>query len=134
MEKLSVEVPALYGDHHVTAVRAMLLGLPGVVEVYASSAFLLVEVGYDETVVSRDAILSQLQAAGYLDELAVPQETGRAMVHERGPQAFYRHTVVHANTGRAISFAQQVPAASRALWPCPGIGLLESANKELQNG
>lgn len=134
MEKLSVQVPALYGDHHVTAVRAMLLGVRGVADVYASSAFQLVEVEFDESLVAGEDILAQLDSAGYLNDLAVPHESGEATLKADADKAFYRHSVAHANTGRTISFSQQVPSAGRALWPCPGIGLLESARKELQNG
>lgn len=134
MEKVSVQVPALYGDHHVTAVRAMLLGMPGVRDVYASSSFQIVEVDYDEEHISLEDIVSALDQAGYLGEQELPQETGRSMVHEKRSEAFFRHTVAHANTGRVISFMQQVPAAGRALWPCPGIGPLEREQKELENG
>lgn len=134
MEKLSVQVPALYGDHHVVAVRAILLEMPGVEEVYASSGFQLIEVEFDETLVSSRSILARLEETGYLGELAVPYESGKATVDQSAEKAFYRHTASHANTGRTISFSQQVPAAGRVLWPCPGIGLLESAKKELENG
>jgi hypothetical protein len=134
MEKLSVQVPVLYGDHHVTAVRAMLLAMQGVADVYASSAFQLVEVEFNEQLVSREDILAKLGEAGYLNDLAVPHESGEATVNATADRAFYRHSVAHANTGSTISFSQQVPVAGRALWPCPGIGLLESTRKELQNG
>jgi copper chaperone CopZ len=134
MENLSVQVPALYGDHHVSAVRAILLGMPGVQDVYASSSFQLIEMTYDETVVTGEAILAQLEEAGYLSELDVPHESGEVTVKQSAAKAFYRHTVAHASTGRIIGFSQEVPSAGRALWPCPGIGLLESAKEELQNG
>lgn len=134
MENLSVQVPALYGDHHVSAVRAILLGMPGVQDVYASSSFQLIEMTYDETVVTGEAILAQLEEAGYLGELEFPQESGRSAVHDDGQEAYFRHSIAHANVGRVLSFAQQVPAAGRPLWPCPGIGLLEPAKKELENG
>jgi copper chaperone CopZ len=134
MEKVTVQVPALYGDHHVTAVRAMLLGMPGVRDVYATSSFQIVEVDYDEAHLSPEDIVSVLDQAGYLGEMELPQETGRSMVHEERSEAFFRHTVAHANTGRVISFGQQVPATGRSLWPCPGIGPLERSQKELENG
>jgi hypothetical protein len=134
MERLSVQAPALYGDHHVTAVRALLLGMPGVGEVYASSAFQLIEVEFDEGVIGREAILARLASAGYLGEMDVPQESGRSTLTENKGSAFFRHSTAHANTGRAISFSQQVPSAGRSLWPCPGIGPLESRKEELENG
>ena len=49
MEKITVDLPTMYGDHHVTDVRRILLALPGVEDVYASSAFRLVEVTFDPT-------------------------------------------------------------------------------------
>lgn len=134
MERLSVQAPAMYGDHHVMAVRALLLGMPGVGEVYASSAFQLIDVAFDEGVTSREAILARLTDAGYLDEMGVPQESGRATRMPGQGNAYYRHSTAHANTGRVISFTQQVPAAGRALWPCPGLGPLETMKEELENG
>ena len=47
MEKTHITVPAMYGDHHVLEVRRILLALPGVAEVNASSCFQVVEVSYD---------------------------------------------------------------------------------------
>ena len=44
MKKISLDLPTLFGDHHVTEVRRLLLELPGVAEVYASSSFQIVEV------------------------------------------------------------------------------------------
>jgi len=41
--KTILELPAMYGDHHVTEVRHILLGLDGVKDVYASSGFRVVE-------------------------------------------------------------------------------------------
>jgi hypothetical protein len=134
MERLSIEAPALYGDHHVTAVRAMLFGMPGVEEVYASSAFQEIEITYDENIASRDELLAALGSAGYLGEIGVPQESGRATRLEADEATFYRHSTAHAHLGHVISFTQQVPAAGRTLWPCPGVGLLEPATEELQNG
>jgi hypothetical protein len=129
----------MYGDHHVTAVRALLSGMPGVGEVYASSAFQIIEVEYDQAVIAGDAILAQLTEAGYLGEVDLPQESGRATRAQEKGSAYFRHTIAHANTGRVISFTQQVPAAARALWPCPGVGPLEAVKvvldeKELENG
>lgn len=139
MERLSVQAPAMYGDHHVTAVRALLFGMPGVGEVYASSAFQLIEVEYDEGAISRDAILAQLAEAGYLGEMDLPRETGRSTLAQDKDSAFYRHSTAHANTDHVIGFSQPVPAAGRALWPCPGVGPLEPVKvvfdkKELENG
>ena len=47
MEKTDIAVPAMYGDHHVLEVRRILLAMPGVEDVYASSGFQTVQVTYD---------------------------------------------------------------------------------------
>ncbi|MCA9969294.1 MAG: heavy-metal-associated domain-containing protein [Anaerolineales bacterium] len=126
MNSLNLEVPAMYGDHHVTAVRGLLLALPGVTAVYASSAFRIVDVEYDPALLSPTQIQQTLQTAGYGDELPIPAETGKP-AHGRqtgGPDGrapFFRHTAAYAQTGQTVSFAQQVPLAGRPLWPCPGM-------------
>ncbi len=65
MEKTVLNVPKMYADHHVQAVRNALLRLDGVEEVMASSAFKRVVVGYDPARLSPDAIEEALRAAGY---------------------------------------------------------------------
>ncbi len=47
MEKYTLDLPTMYGDHHVLEVRRILLEIPGIQDVYASSAFRAVEVTYD---------------------------------------------------------------------------------------
>jgi len=47
MEKFVINLPAMYGDHHVTEVRRILMGLPGVSSVFASSAFKSAEISFD---------------------------------------------------------------------------------------
>ncbi len=67
MEKLTLTlgVPAMYGDHHVTKVRQILTALPGVVEVQASAARQRVVVMFDLARLSADAIVSALSSGGY---------------------------------------------------------------------
>jgi copper chaperone CopZ len=65
MEKLSLELPAMYGDHHVTEVRRILLELPGVEDVYASSGFQVVELIYDAGQLDADTIMARLEEARY---------------------------------------------------------------------
>ena len=48
METKAFEAPALYGDHHVSEVQSILKELPGIEDVYASSAFQAIEVTFDE--------------------------------------------------------------------------------------
>jgi len=65
MQKKSFDVPAMYGDHHVSDVRRILLEIPGVEEVYASSAFKRVVVSYDPARLNPSVIEENLRAAGY---------------------------------------------------------------------
>lgn len=65
MEHLLLTVPKLYADHHVIAVRQVLTGLPGVVDVYASSAWHEVQVTYDPAKLSANDITRALEQAGY---------------------------------------------------------------------
>jgi copper chaperone CopZ len=107
MEKVTYETPALYGDHHVTEVRRILLELPGVVDVYASSAFQLVEVTYDPEKINDLEIAVQLDAAGYLGEWTVPFEAGTAAYHSAdGVKPYFRHTAAYEQTRLVVTFAR----------------------------
>jgi copper chaperone CopZ len=125
MNKYTLELPTLYGDHHVVEVRRILLELPGVQEVYASSGFQFVEITYDPGQVSETELHTRLETAGYLDELAVPQETGVSDYQEASHKAFQRHTAAYEGTKQTVSFAQNVSYSGRPLWPCPGFGVVE---------
>jgi copper chaperone CopZ len=76
MNQLTLTIPGLYADHHVTKVRQTLLKLSGVEEVIASAAFKQVEVDFDPETISRDAIVDALTHAGY--EPGVPEIVERA--------------------------------------------------------
>ena len=65
METVVFQVPKMYADHHVLAVRAALTELDGVTNVLASSAFKRVAVAYDADLTSPAAIEERLQSAGY---------------------------------------------------------------------
>jgi copper chaperone CopZ len=124
----------MYGDHHVTEVRHLLLELPGVSDVYASSSFQIVDIQYDEAKLSPDEIRAALDEAGYLGELPVVVEQGAVEDRENGDKPFFRETVAYEQTGNSIGFAQQVPFADRPLWPCPGMGPIKQIEEELNNG
>ena len=64
-EKAVFEVPKMYADHHVEAVRNVLLKLAGVEEVVASSGAQRVAVRYDPQRLSSTAIADALRTAGY---------------------------------------------------------------------
>ena len=65
MENVLFDVPSMYADHHVIAVRQALLSTPGVEEVWASSAWQQVQVAYDPESASPDGISRALEQAGY---------------------------------------------------------------------
>ena len=126
MEELTLDLPAMYGDHHVSEVRRILLEMPGVEDVYASSCFQVVQVKYDSARIDADAITARLGKAGYLGDLAAPLETGEAPVLPDTGAAYFRHTIAYKQTGRVIGFAQNVSHTGRALWPCPGMETMET--------
>ena len=134
MDILSIDLPTMYGDHHVTEVRHLLLELDGVDDVYASSGFQVVEIQYDEAKLDEEAIKSVLGDAGYLGELQISVEQGAIEDRENGDKPFFRHTIAYEQTGRDVNFAQQVPFAGRPLWPCPGMGPIKHVEEEMTNG
>ena len=125
MQKATFETPALYGDHHVIEIRRILLELPGVIDVYASSAFQVVEVTYDPEKINDLEISVKLDQAGYLSEWSVPVEAGATAYHaEAGLKPYFRHTAAYEQTRLVVSFAQNVAYLGRPLWPCPGMGTI----------
>ena len=65
MERIVIDVPKMYADHHVERVREALLQLDGVADLTASSAFRRVIVHYDPGRSSPEAIEKALVGAGY---------------------------------------------------------------------
>lgn len=133
METLTLDLPAMYGDHHVVDVRRILLEMPGVSDVYASSAFRTVELTFDPAQVDAEIITGRLDDAGYMGDLLVPEETGKPST-ENGKSAYFRHTQAYAEVGNTVSFAQDVSYSGRPLWPCPGVGPLQMVEGESDNG
>ena len=132
MEKLTLEVPAMYGDHHVLEVRRILLEMPGIQDVYASSSFQIAEVSYDPDKVTPTQITARLDEAGYIGELALPEETGVAVQGGKGNgnASRFRHTAIYENTRQAVSFSQNTAYSGRPLWPCPGLGVIRKTDEE----
>ncbi|HSR20338.1 MAG TPA: heavy-metal-associated domain-containing protein [Anaerolineales bacterium] len=131
MQTAKFDVPALYGDHHTAEVRKLLLALPGVTEVYASSAFQVVEVTFDPSTINDRQIAVKLDEAGYLSEWTPPIEPGIAQESAASPEhSYFRHTVVYGATPKTIAFAQRVAPGGRPLWPCPGFGPLAAVPEE----
>ena len=124
METKAFETPALYGDHHVMEVRRILLEMPGVKEVYASSAFQIIEVSFDPKKVTGEKIEAKLQESGYLGVMPMLVESGIAVEKKEGDAAF-RHTATYETVKKTVSFAQSVQHQGRPLWPCPGLGAVK---------
>jgi copper chaperone CopZ len=124
MKSVTFEVPALFGDHHVIEIRNQLLSIPGVEEVYASSAFQIVEVSYDEELTNDINIAMKLDELGYLGEWTLPSELGQAIEQADMSSTFTRHTSVYEATRQVVSFSQKVESSSRPLWNCPGFGVV----------
>jgi copper chaperone CopZ len=129
MKKYTVELPTMYGDHHVMEVRRLLYELPGVVDVYASSCFGVVEVTYDPALINDLQIAMKLDEAGYLGEWSVPAEAGMA-AQDLATRPFFRHTAVYEATRQVVSFTQQLGKGAtfsgRPLWNCPGMGAIKT--------
>ena len=132
MEKTTIELPSMYGDHHVIEVRRILLEIPGVEDVYASSGFQVVEIEYDPEKTEVAALKAKLEEAGYTQELPVAAETGEAAYKgSNGDKGeFFRHTAVFEQTQEGVSFTQEVSYEGRPLWPCPGMGVVKQVELE----
>jgi copper chaperone CopZ len=128
MQKSSFDTPALFGDHHVTEVRRILLSCPGVMEVYASSAFHVVLVEFDEKKITHDDVIRKLEEAGYLGSLSLLTETGVAVQRAENDGVF-RHTATYETVKKTVSFQQKVPYSGRPLWNCPGMGVVKSMDE-----
>jgi copper chaperone CopZ len=130
MEKLTVELPAMYGDHHVVEVRRILLELSGVEDVYASSSFQAAEISYDSGKIKPEAIKAKLDKAGYLGELPIPSETDTPATESNGKKYFFRHTESYEETQQVVSFSQNVGHEGHGLWPCPGMEPIRSMDED----
>jgi copper chaperone CopZ len=130
METLTLRLSTLYADHHVLEVRRLLLTMPGVSDVYASSAFQTVEVCFDPAQVSAESIEHVLEENGYMGELPVPAETGIPSQQMDQTKSYFRHTEVYENVRSVMSFTQNVAYRGRPLWPCPGMGPIANKKQE----
>jgi len=122
METTMIELPAMYADHHVQEVRRILLEIPGVEDVYASSSFHAVEITYDPEKVESEALVGALDKAGYINPLPLAVESDVAASVANEEDVFFRHTAAFEQTGAVVNFGQEVSTTQRPLWPCPGMG------------
>lgn len=131
MEKKTFNLPTMYGDHHVVEVRRILLEIPGVQDVYASSSFQVVEVAYEPEQVTEQSLVQRLEEAGYLGEMAVKAESGLAATQDNGGNGHFRHTNSYEGTKHMVAFTQRVQYTGRPLWPCPGFGPIHTLEEEI---
>jgi copper chaperone CopZ len=110
MERLTLELPTMYGDHHVVEVRHLLAGLPGVRPVFASAAWQKAVLEYDPAQIDPAQIKHALAARGYTsDPIGVPPVSSR----------HGELTEFALAPGAVEQFVEKVPTWS-PLGPCPG--------------
>ena len=132
MKTKQFDLPTLYGDHHVTEVRRLLMEVPGVEDVYASSGFRTLEIQFDESKVAEKELLEKLEVAGYSGDLQTQIESGKAESSGESTGTYFRHTAAYTQTDLTVGFSQSVNQnQGRPLWPCPGIGLIK-IEKEME--
>jgi copper chaperone CopZ len=129
METITIDLPTMYGDHHVAEVRRILLAMPGVEEVYASSAFRVVRVRIDPAKVSEADLRAKLSGAGYLGEMLLETEVWKSGTPKDVEDNPFRHTAAFEQV-KHVAFTQTVESTGRALWPCPGLGPLKTMEEE----
>ncbi len=122
MEKLSLNIPLMYGDHHVLAVRKLLEALPGVESVFASSAFKYVAVTYDAARVDQATIVKTLTDHGYAPGVDVPVPEWKP-VQQEGPR-FVRASGLAQMTMFSVP---PMPIGEGGPRPCPGFEFREFA-------
>jgi len=130
VKSVTLDLPNLYGDHHVIEVRRILLAIPGVEDVYASSAFHMVEVTYDPKITNDLEFSLKLDQAGYLQEWSVPIEASASTYLKDRSSSFFRHTEIFETTRQVMSFAQKVNYSGRPLWNCPGMGVIKNTMED----
>jgi copper chaperone CopZ len=130
MTTMSLELPTMFGDHHVIEVRRILLEFDGVTEVYASSGFHVVEVEYNSKKTPKKDLVAALEKAGYIGDFDQPLEPSTP-ANEDVEGAYFRHTEAVEQTGNTISFEQEVRVQRSPLWPCPGMGPVKTPTLEV---
>ena len=128
MDTITIDLPKMYGDHHVTDVRRILLAMPGVEDVYASSAFRVARARIDPATTSEADLRAKLEEAGYLGDQPIETEAWKTGTPAEVVDNPFRHTAALENV-KGVAFGQKVEETGRALWPCPGMGLLQKVDE-----
>ena len=113
MSELLLTIPALFGDHHTTAVHEILGQVEGVESAYVTSAFRQAVIKFDPQKTEEDTIKQALAKAGY----------GEGEIEDISPEPSKEVSTRHsAAVTEVMSFAENAPSwEGRALWPCPGL-------------
>ena len=128
METITIDLPKMYGDHHVTDVRRILLAMPGVEDVYASSAFRVARARIDPAKISEADLRAKLEEAGYLGDQSIETEAWKTGTPADVVDNPFRHTAALENV-KGVAFGQKVEETGRALWPCPGMGPVQKMDE-----
>jgi hypothetical protein len=116
MEKITLGIPAMYGDHHVMAVRTIFASLSGASVVYASAAFQQIAIAWEPSQISRQQIEDALTAQGYVpgQPVSVPQL----------PAAHHMEYVTAFGAAQdTVRFSVGAAPADGHPTPCPGFEL-----------
>jgi len=103
MERLVMNLSALYGDHHTTAIRRLLEPMEGVAEILASPASRKLVVKYYPTVVTEEEIVHRLADEGYV---ADSSETAYPIPLAEGTG---RHTAILSGTHESMRLPSNLP-------------------------
>ena len=128
MKTFQIDLPTMFGDHHVLEVRRIMLELPGIDDLYASSAFQTLQISFDDEILKEEEIIKKLEDAGYLGDLQIPEESNISVTESREKKDF-RHTAAFEHT-KQVSFHRETSFSGRALWPCPGMGVIQKQKVE----
>ncbi len=116
MDKLVLNIPTLYADHHTSAVKSLLEAIEGIEDTFVSSAYKQVSIEFDPKKISPEEIERTLAAVGYSPE--AEEQAYATSIAEK----VTRHTAAYAGAGDSLAFAESVsPYEGRPLWPCPGL-------------
>ncbi len=122
MEKVSLNISVMYGDHHVLAVKSLLGALPGVESVFASSAFKHVVVAFDPGKISQADLVKVLTDNGYAPGVEMPVPVWKP-VQQEGPR-FVRASGLAQMT---MFNVPAMPTGEGGPRPCPGFEFREFA-------
>ena len=121
MKTYQTEIPTMFGDHHVREVRRILLELPGIDDIYASSSFQFLQLDYDESKVKEDRDHIRSGTGWLLSEIFYLRGRPTWPANETVEPNLFRHTEAFSQT-KKVSFHQVEHRLTKAV-PC-GLALV----------